>query len=492
MTRAPFRGALDARGCRVETVDPMAILAIPWERLVRVHLSVSCFDGGGKPTSCDRFDPYRWMPRQPRFTQGGCHMDVIHRRCAGLDVHQAEIAACVRLTTESDGVRAQGRRFSTTPAGLADLRAWLVSQGVTHVAMEATGVYWLPVYRELEAARLDLTLCNAHHVKNVPGRKTDQSDAAWLAQLMASGLLRKSFVPDARVREVRELTRARVHLVDDRTRVVNELHRLLERAGLKLCSVVSDLQGKSARSIMGALVAGQTDPVTLAKLARGRLRSKRSELESVLVTPLSVAERKLLAHALARMELFDVQIAELDKEISEIEKPWAVQVDRVRAIPGIDTIAAHTILAEIGPTAAAFEDPRRLAAWAGLAPGQRESAGKRKRAGTRDGNAYLRRILVQAAMGIAQTKKNPPDLTEFFRKKLPSLGFKKALVAVAHKLLTRIWVVLHRDVAYDPPPPKPLSDRQRARRAQRALTTLASLGYVVGPLLPAPPAIAPV
>lgn len=417
-------------------------------------------------------------------------MDVIHRRCAGLDVHQAEIAACVRVLSEDGGVRAQGRRFATTPAGLADLCAWLVSQGVTHVAMEATGVYWLPVYRELEAAGLDLTLCNAHHVKNVPGRKTDQSDAAWLAQLMSSGLLRKSFVPDAEVRQVRELTRARVHLVEDRTRVVNALHRLLERAGLKLCSVVSDLQGKTARSIMGALVAGQVDPVALASLARGALRKKRADLEAVLAAPLSAAERKLLAQGLARMDLFDAQIAELDSEIAEVVKPWTVQLERLRAVPGIDVIAARTILAEIGPSAAAFEEPRRLAAWAGLAPGQRESAGKRKRAGTRDGNVYLRRILVQAAMGIAQTKKNPPDLTDFFRKKLPSLGFKKALVAVAHKLLTRIWVLLRRDVAYAPPPPKPLSDRAKARRAQRALATLLSLGYAVGPLPPASPQIA--
>lgn len=417
-------------------------------------------------------------------------MEVIHRRCAGLDVHQAEIAACVRVTTESEGVRAQGRRFVTTPAGLRSLREWLVLEGVTHVAMEATGVYWLPVYRELEAAGLDLTLCNAYHVKNVPGRKTDQSDAAWLAQLMATGLLRKSFVPDAQVRQVRELTRARVHLVEDRSRVVNELHRLLERAGLKLCSVVSDLQGKSARAIMAALVVGQTDAVALAKLARGRLRTKRAELEAVLAVQLSAPERMLLAQGLGRMDLFDAQIAALDAEIAANVKPWAVQVERVRGIPGIDTLAARTILAEIGPTAAAFDDPRRLAAWAGLAPGQRESAGKRRRAGTRDGNVYLRRILVQAAMGIAQTKKNPPDLTEFFRKKLPSLGFKKALVAVAHKLLTRIWVVLRRDVAYAPPPPKPLSEKQRARRIQRALSTLQSLGYAVAANPPALPVIA--
>jgi transposase len=404
-------------------------------------------------------------------------MDVIHQRCAGLDVHQAEIAACVRLTTDG-GVRAQGRRFVTTPAGLSELRAWLVGQAVTHVAMEATGVYWLAAYRELEAAGLDLTLCNAHHVKNVPGRKTDQSDAAWLAQLMASGLLRKSFVPDAEVRQVRELTRARVHLIEDRSRAVNGLHRLLERAGLKLCSVVSDLQGASARAIMNALAEGQTDAAALAKLARGRLRKKRAELEAVLAVVLTAVERRLLGQGLVRLDLYDQQIAELDSSIARAMEPWAAQVERAKTVPGVDTISAAAVLAEIGPTVAAFDDPRRLAAWAGLAPGQRESAGKRRRTGTRDGNAYVRRMLVQIAMVISRSKNNPSDLTEFFRKKLPSLGYKKALVATAHKVLARLWVVLRRGVDYCAPPPKPLSERQRARRIQRALSTLESLGVV--------------
>jgi transposase len=414
-------------------------------------------------------------------------MDVMHQRCAGLDIHQAEIAACVRIALPGDPVRAQSRRFDTKPAGLRDLASWLVGCGVTHVAMEATGVYWLPVYRELEAARLDLTLCNAHHVKNVPGRKTDQSDAAWLAQLMSAGLLRKSFVPDEEVRDVRELTRSRVHLIESRSRTVNEIHRQLERAGLKLCSVVSDLQGASAVAILKAIAAGERDPVTLAKLARGRLKKKRRELEAVLAVSLSPRGRKLLAHAIERLDLYDAQIAVLDAEIGLAAKPWAVQIDRLKAIPGIDDISAHAILAEIGPNVTAFPDARRFAAWAGLAPGQRESAGRRKRTKKRDGNAYLQRILVQVAIVITRMKKNPPDLNAFFRKKLPSLGFKKALVAVAHKILTRIWVMLHRGEEYAPPPPKPLNERQRTRKIQRALQTLQELGVPVAPAgLPLP------
>lgn len=405
-------------------------------------------------------------------------MEVLHRRCAGLDVHQAQVAACVRVTPDSGQPWAQAQRFDTTPSGIAALRDWLTRLEVTHVAMEGTGVYWLPVYTALESG-FDLTLCNAHHVKNVPGRKTDQSDAAWLAQLLASGLLRKSYVPPADVRQLRELTRARVHRVEDRARVVNGMHRLLERAGVKLCSVVSDLQTKSARRIMEALAAGESDARVLADLARGSLRGKRVELAAVLTVPLSAVERILLKQSLAQLAFYDQQIDDLDDTILALVQPWRAAVDRIKTAPGIDEIAAVAIIAEVGPDVAAFDDPHRLAAWAGVAPGQRESAGKRKKAGARQGNAYLRRILVQSAVAIARSKKNPSDLTEFFRKKMPVLGYKKAAVATAHKLLVRVWTMLHNGQDYAPPPPKPLSERQRQRRAQRALDTLESLGIDV-------------
>jgi len=405
-------------------------------------------------------------------------MEVLHRRCAGLDVHQAQVAACVRVTPESGQPWAQAQRFDTTPSGIAALRDWLTRLDVTHVAMEGTGVYWLPIYTALEPG-FDLTLCNAHHVKNVPGRKTDQSDAAWLAQLLASGLLRKSFVPPADVRQVRELTRARVHRVEDRARTVNGMHRLLERAGVKLCSVVSDLQTKSAIKIMEALVAGEADPRSLAELARGSLRGKRVELAAVLAVTLTGVERMMLGQLLDQLSLYDRQVDAIDKEVAELVRPWQAAVDRLKSAPGIDDIAAMAIVGELGPDVAAFDDPHRLAAWAGLAPGQRESAGKRKKAGTRSGNAYLRRILVQSAVAISRSKKNPSDLTEFFRKKMPVLGFKKAAVATAHKLLVRVWTMLHRGQDYLPPAPRPISERQRLRRAQRARDTLESLGYTV-------------
>lgn len=410
-------------------------------------------------------------------------MEVIHRRCAGLDIHQGEIAACVRITPETGAARAQGRRFGTMPAQLRELRDWLLGQGVTHAAMEATGVYWLPIYEELEAAGLDVTLCNAHHVKNVPGRKTDQSDAAWLAQLMASGLLRKSFVPDAETRQVRELTRARVHLVEECGRITNALHRLIERAGLKLCSIVSDLQGISAQAILSAVAAGQTNVKQLAKLAKGSLCGKRAELQAALSVELSHIERKLLSLHIKHLELVTSQLAELDAEIALAVEPWKNQIDLIKTVPGIDTVSASAILAEIGPKAAAFDTPHRLAAWAGLAPGQRESAGKRKRAGTRDGNAYMRRILAQVAMVNARMQKNPSVLTEFFHKKIAHLGYKKALVATAHKAVVRVWVLLRRDVSWAPPPPKPLTRRQKERRIQKALDSLLSAGVIVEPAL---------
>ena len=390
-------------------------------------------------------------------------------------MHQAEIAACIRITPEGASPRALSRRFRTDPAGLSALRDWLVANEVTHVALEATGVYWMPVFNTLEAAGLDQTVCNAHHVKNVPGRKTDQSDAAWLAQLIAMGLLRKSYVPPAEVRQVRELTRARVHRVEDRVRVTNALHRLLERVGLKLCSVLTDLTGKTALAILSALAAGKTDPIALANLAKGSLRGKRDELAAVLSMSLTPIERMLARQHLDALALCEAQIAHLETEIRTATKSWQPAIDRLCLVPGIDWTAATAIVAELGPTAAAFDRPENLAAWAGLAPGQHESAGKRKRAGTRRGNAYLRRIMVQVAMALSRMKKDN-DVTAFFRRKLPALGYKKAAVATAHKLLSRVWLLLHEAREYMPPSPAPMTDRQRARRVRRVIATLKQLG----------------
>lgn len=403
--------------------------------------------------------------------------EVLHRRCAGLDVHQREVAACVRIVTEGGKLTAFARRFETTPSGLASLRDWLLSQTVTHVAMEGTGVYWLPIHDAL-FEQFDLTLCNAHHVKKVPGRKTDQSDAAWLAQLMSYGILNKSFVPSNDIRALRELTRARVHRVEDRGRVVNGIHRLLERAGLKLCSVVSDLQGATAQAILTDIANGVADPPALAAHAKGKLRSKRKELEEVLQVRIDPTIRKVLAQFLDSFNLVDAQIAALDELIRSAVAPYDAQMKILMTVRGIDFVAAAAILAEIGPDMSVFKGSKALSAWAGLAPGQNESAGKRKRAYTPPGNRYLSRILVQVAFVISRGK-TQHDLTDFFRKKHPKLGFKKAAVATAHKVLVRIWRMLTDGSEYAPPPPRPLTKKQIDRRAKRHLEALKNLGIDV-------------
>ena len=402
-------------------------------------------------------------------------MDVLHRTSAGLDVHQAQITACIRITPKAAVPHAHSKVFATTPTGLTALRDWLLHWKTTHVAMEGTGVYWLPIYTVLEAAGLDLTLCNAYHVKNVPGRKTDQSDAAWLAQLMAAGLLRKSFVPPMAIRELRELTRARVHRVEDRGRVVNTIHRQLERCGIKLCSILSDLQGKTGRAVLDALVRGDASPDAMSELAKGTVRTKRAQLAEVLTVPLTATARLLLGQHLEQLRQLDAQITALDTAINVQVAPYQAAIEHLRTLPGIEKVAAAAILAEIGPDMSAFTDGDALAAWAGLTPGQHESAGKRKAIGTRHGNRYLRRILVQVAMNIGRQRADH-DLKTFFRKKLIR-GYKKAAVATAHKILVRIWRMLHSDADYAPP--KPVTASQRAKQTKRLIERLRALGQEV-------------
>lgn len=402
---------------------------------------------------------------------------VAHARVVGLDVHQAQVTACLRQTRPGKPPNVQTQVFSTLPEGLAALRVWVAKHKVTHVAMEGTGVYWMPVFNALEAASVDLTLCNAHHIKNVPGRKTDQSDAAWIAQLLASGLLKKSFVPPRSIRELRELTRARVHHTENRSRTINTLHRLLEREGLKLCSVVSDLHGTTSLAILRALARGERDVDALAALARGTLRTKRDALRAVLAVSLSANSVALLRQHLASVTLIDEQLAELDALLAEQTKPFQVHMDALRSIGGIEAVSAAAIVAELGADPSAFADAHHAAAWAGLAPGQRESAGKRKRTGAREGNSYLKRILVQVAMCLSRTKKH--DLGEWFRGKQFKLGFKKAAVATAHKLLVRLWTLWTKGEQYCPPPPRRLTEQQTRRSVDRSVKKLEALGYRV-------------
>jgi transposase len=402
--------------------------------------------------------------------------EIIFKRCAGLDVHQAEITAAVRLVSDGGRVVGHTKRFATTPTGLSELRDWLAEFDVTHVAMEGTGVYWEPVYAALRG-RFDLTVCNAHHVKNVSGRKTDQSDASWLAQLLSYGVLKKSFVPPDQIRELRELTRTRVHRVEDRTRAVNHIHRLLERIGLKLCSVVSDLQGATAQAILSDLADGICDPVAMAAHAQGKLKSKRKQLEEVLQVRVSVTMRKLLRQLLDVLTLHTNQIEAIDQIVREAVSPYAEQMRILLSVRGIDFVAASAILAEIGPDMSVFDGSSGLSSWAGVAPGNHESAGKRKRVSVRRGNRYLTRMLFQIVLTISKTKTSN-DLADYFRKKR-SRGFKKAAVATSHKLLVRLWRILTDKVKYAPPPPKPLTQKQKTRRTNRFVEELQRLGFQV-------------
>jgi transposase len=403
-------------------------------------------------------------------------MDLHHPRCAGLDVHKEQVTGTIRVTPEQGRPHAHKREFATTPVGLAGMRAWIQEHGVTHVAMEGTGIYWIPVYTALESVPgLDLTLCNAHHVKNVPGRKTDVSDSAWLANLLSAGLLRKSFVPPADVRDLRMFTRARVHRVEDRSRVLNEIHRLLEGEGIKLCAIVSDLSGVTSLAILRALLSGETNPLVLAEMARGKLRNKRAELAAVLAAPLRAPARDLLRDDLARFDLLDAQITDLDARIAKRMVPYQAELDLLTSIKGLDVVAASAILAEIGVDMKVFTDAHHLAAWAGLSPGQHVSAGKSKGGKPRPGNPYVQRVLVQIAWVIARCKTH--DLYGFFKSKAFARGPKKAAVAVAHKVLRRIFAMLTDAKPYTPPMPPTLPEAKRQRRVFRHLAALKALGY---------------
>lgn len=396
--------------------------------------------------------------------------------CAGLDLHKETVVVCLRLAVPNAPTRVLRKVFGTFADHLTALREWLLEHKVTHVAMEGTGTLWIPVYAALEGA-FDLTLCNAHHVKNVPGRKTDQSDAAWLAQLLAQGLLAKSFVPDATVRIARELTRTRVMLVEDRARAVNHLHRLLDAIGVRLGSVVSDLQGTSAQLILRALADGVTDATQLAALAKGRLTKKKELLRRAVAVELRPSDRYLIDLWLRQLAQFGAEIEALDTLIAGALAPYTAELTLLQTVTGMDVVAASALLAEIGVDMTAFADAHHLASWAGLCPGQRESAGKSKGGRPRRGNPFVKRILVQVAWLLTRMKDHPWQ--GHFRALVVRRGTKKALLALAHQLLRAIFHILRHRTPFQPANRPPLTERQKTRRRERLLDQLQELGYVV-------------
>lgn len=364
--------------------------------------------------------------------------------CCGLDVHKAQITACV-LRRCAGEARAQVRTFGTMTREILAMGDWLEEHGVVKVAMESTGVYWKPIWNLLEE-RFDLMLVNAQHIKHVPGRKTDALDCEWLAQLLAHGLVRASFVPERPIRQLRELTRHRAVLAQEKSRVANRIQKVLEDANIKLAAVASDVLGVSARAMLKAMLAGQDDAASLAELARRRLRGKIPRLREALEGRVSDHHRFMLGQLLTQVEFIEERIGEVEARIEAQMVPFDQAVARVETIPGISRTTAQAIVAEIGPRMEQFATAAHLASWAGMCPGNNESAGKRKSGKTRKGSVWLRRVLVQAAWAASHTKNT--YLRAHHSRLARRRGGKRALVALGHTILVIIWHLLSRQVNY--------------------------------------------
>jgi len=403
-------------------------------------------------------------------------MQVVHARCCGLDIHKALIVACV-LLVEADGqVRKEVRRFTTMTDDVLRLADWLAALGVTHVAMESTGVYWKPIYNLLED-QFTLLLVNAQHLRAVPGRKSDVLDAEWLADLLRHGLVRGSLVPDRAQRELRELTRYRTSLVRARAAEVNRLQKTLEGANIKLACVASDVTGVSARAMLAELVAGTTDAAALAQLARGKLRAKRAELERALTGRMSDHQRFLLAEQVTQLDSLEASIERVSAEIAERLRPFEAAIARLDGIPGVGRRVAEGLLAEVGLVVERFPTAGHLASWAGLCPGQHESAGKRTSGKTRRGSPWLRALLVEAAQAAGRTKGT--YLGAQYRRLAARRGKKRAVVAVAHSILVSAYYVLTRATEYQDLGGQFFDERERERVERRLVRRLEGLGYTV-------------
>jgi transposase len=399
-------------------------------------------------------------------------MRVVYERCAGLDVHKQTVVACL-LTPGHKAVRT----FGTFTRDLLALGDWLQDQGCTHVAMEATGVFWKPIYNVLEDTGLELLVVNARHVKAVPGRKTDVKDAEWLADLLRHGLLKPSFIPDRTQRELQELVRYRRSLVQERAREVNRIQKGLEGANIKLASVVSNLLGVSGRAMLEALVAGTAGPGDLAALATPRLEASREELEAALEGSMGGHQRHLLAAQLRHIRFLDEQVAALEQELEARLRPFEAQVQRLDTIPGISRLGAQELIAALGVDMGRFPSAKHLASWAKLCPGTAESAGKRHPTGTGHGNPYLRTTLTEAAWAASRTRAT--YLRAQYYRLAARRGKKRAILAVAHSLLVIVFHVLRDGTVYQDLGPNYFDQRSKEATTRRAVKRLERLGYAV-------------
>jgi transposase len=404
-------------------------------------------------------------------------LEVIVERSGGLDVHKDMVAVTVRVPGENGRLVKHQAEFATFTEDLLALRDWLVAWGVTRVGMEATGVYWKPVFYALEDA-LECWLLNARHMHNVPGRKTDMADSDWICRLVRFGLVRPSFVPPKPVREIRNLTRYRRTRVEERTREAQRLDKVLQDAGVKLSSVASDILGKSGRDMLEALVAGSRDPELLAELARGRLRSKIPQLQAALTGRFGPNHALVVGEILAHLDYIDESLERLQAGIDELIAPFADARDRLSTIPGVDTILAEAIIGEIGVDMTAFPTAAHLASWAGMCPGQHESAGKNRHGTARAGDSWLQRSLAVAAMAAARTKDS--YLGAQYGRLAGRRGKRRARKAVGHSILIGCWHILHDNTTWVDLGADYFDRRQDPTRiARRKLNELRSLGWTV-------------
>ncbi len=404
-------------------------------------------------------------------------MELLYPRCAGLDVHKDSVFACIRIAEPGQSrARTEVRKFGTTTKGLAELAAWLMDEGVSHALMEATGVYWKPVWHMLEDS-VELVLGNAKHMRNVPGRKSDVADAAWLADLLAHGLVRGSFVPPEPVVALRDFTRTRKQLVREQARHILRIQKTLEDMNIKLSSVVSDVMGKSGRAMLEALAQGQSDPERLADLATTKLKASREQLVEALRGKVKPHHQALLKIHLQQYDSLERSIAEIDRQVDEGLRPFRDAVTRLTAIPGISDVAAAVIVSEIGADMTRFPTAGHLVSWAGLCPRMDESAGKKRSARVRKGAPWLKTLMVQCAWGASRTK-NSYYRAKFYRISARR-GPKKALVAVAATMLTAVHSILATGCDYRDLGPQYFDQRNENATVKRLQRRIRELGYDV-------------
>ena len=404
-------------------------------------------------------------------------MDVVYSRCAGLDIHKKTVVACVIVPGPKGKPHKTIRTFGTMTGDLQASGDWLTAEEVSHVAMESTGVYWQPIWNLLEERSFVLLLVNAHHIKQVPGRKTDVGDCEWIADLLRHGLLKASFVPDRTQRGLRDLTRYRTTLLQERAAEVNRLQKTLEGANIKLAAVATDVLGKSGRQILEALVAGATEASDLAQLAKGRMREKIPQLERALAGSFRPHHQFMVARHLALIDAIDEMVTQVSAEVAERLRPAEADVELLDAITGIGRPTAEVWLAEVGTDLDRFPTHGHLASWAGMCPGNNESAGKRKSGRTRKGNPALRTALVIAAQ--AASHKRDSYLSAQYRRLAARRGPKKAIVALAHSLLVIAYHVLKRRVNFMDLGPTYFDERNRVSVQRQLVRRLEHLGYKV-------------